>query len=280
MSLNRRSFLRAAGLATAWLAGRRLLRAAPTVRAESGRVLRFVQITDTHFGDTGHYDRTADIVNRINHLPFDIRCVVHTGDIFSDSILRDNVVRRGQAILKKIKPPTYYLPGNHDILRKRGETTLRATAEAYGKHFGPLNHKAEHDGVLFLFAYTEPLAKGFDLPGCDTLEWLEKELQTAGDKPVLLFHHRPSCEDFYNNKVHPGWPTKIRNRWVELVGSANVRGVITGHFHRDEYHWLGHVPLFVAGPVAGFWGRQGTYRVWQYDHGTGRLTYNTEYLNG
>jgi hypothetical protein len=54
--------------------------------------------------------------------------------------------------------------------------------------------------------------------------------------------------------------------------------VIAGHFHRDELHWVGDVPLFVCAPLAGYWGRQGSYRIYEYKDG--RLGYRTQYLEG
>ncbi len=51
---------------------------------------------------------------------------------------------------------------------------------------------------------------------------------------------------------------------------------IAGHFHRDEFHDLGGVPLLVAAPVSGRFGRQTSFRIYEYD--SGRLTYRTWYL--
>ncbi|MCK5160005.1 MAG: hypothetical protein KAQ99_00375, partial [Candidatus Aureabacteria bacterium] len=36
----------------------------------------FVQITDTHFGEGDHLERTRKAVERINNLPMEIKCVV------------------------------------------------------------------------------------------------------------------------------------------------------------------------------------------------------------
>jgi UDP-2,3-diacylglucosamine pyrophosphatase LpxH len=76
--------------------------------------------------------------------------------------------------------------------------------------------------------------------------------------------------------MHEGWKLQMRRQWERLVNSANVKGVIAGHFHRAEQHWVGDVPLYVAPSVAGFWGRQGSYRIYEYRNG--RLAYRTQYL--
>jgi len=232
----------------------------------------FVQITDTHFGVRDHEERTKGIVDMINRLPMDIAFVVHTGDIMTDNIQRKDILQTGVNILKKLKPPLYFLPGNHDIL----VTDCAATKKTYMRNFGQLNHTYEYNGVVFIFLYTEPLAVEFKDKFEEPLKILESELKRAGGKPVVVFHHTPSVDDFYNNKMHAGWDADIRVRWEKLLNSANVKAVIAGHFHRDEFHWIGDVPMYVSSSVAGFWGRQASFRIYEYNDG--KLSYRTQYL--
>jgi UDP-2,3-diacylglucosamine pyrophosphatase LpxH len=63
---------------------------------------------------------------------------------------------------------------------------------------------------------------------------------------------------------------------VKLINSYNVKAVIAGHFHRDELHWLENVPLYVSSPVAGYWGRQATFRIYEYSNG--KIGYRTQYI--
>jgi UDP-2,3-diacylglucosamine pyrophosphatase LpxH len=60
------------------------------------------------------------------------------------------------------------------------------------------------------------------------------------------------------------------------LAGYDVKAVITGHFHRDELHWVGGRPVFAAPPVAGYWGRQASFRLYEYRDG--RLSYRTIYL--
>jgi UDP-2,3-diacylglucosamine pyrophosphatase LpxH len=94
---------------------------------------------------------------------------------------------------------------------------------------------------------------------------------------VLLFQHTPPVGGFFRNQVHPGWPEESRRRWEELVLGHAVKGVFTGHFHKDELHWVGDVPIFVAPPVAGSWGRQSTFRLYEYRDG--KVSYRTGYVH-
>jgi 3',5'-cyclic AMP phosphodiesterase CpdA len=232
----------------------------------------FVQITDTHIGERNHLERTRKLVDRINRLPFPIACVVHTGDIFADNITHAAVVEAGLAELRRLKAPLHLLPGNHDILAG----AIEETAAAYIRRVGPLVHAALHHDVVFVFAYTEPLALGFSVKGYDPIAEIQGELQRFPGKPVFLFHHRPAIEDHYEYAGSQAWSAQGRSAFEELLRAHTIKAVITGHFHRDELHWTDGIPVFSAPPVAGFWGRQASYRLYEYR--AGNLSYRTLYL--
>lgn len=232
----------------------------------------FVQITDTHFGDYEHYKRSEKAVRAINDLPMKIECVVHTGDITSEKLDNTDIVTNSIALLGGLDVPVHYIPGNHDILRNNHDTIM----QIYTNYYGKLISQQEYNGVIFLFVYTEPLAKDFLVPEYKPLQELEARLKHAGGKPVIIFHHTPSVDDFYNNQMHQGWKNDIREQWVALLNQYNVKAVIAGHFHRDEQHWLGNVPLYVSSSIAGYWGRQATYRIYEYKEG--KISYRTQYI--
>jgi len=233
----------------------------------------FVQITDTHFGDRDHSNRLAEVVRQINALPLPIECVVHTGDITSERTDDGHSLAEALAILRRLRAPVHWLPGNHDIVRSRFDSTYAAYTNVAGAICG----RAEYHGVVFLLLYTEPLRREVTVPGYAPLEWLAAALRDAGTKPVVVFHHAPEADDFYNNRMHPGWAADVRREWIAQLRSANVKGVITGHCHRDELHWLDRVPLFVCGAVSTEWNRQSVYRIYEYDDG--RIGYRTQYLD-
>ena len=232
----------------------------------------FVQITDTHFEDGDNLDRTRKVVERINDLPMTIECVVHTGDITTNRIEEETLVDSGLSILEELTVPIHYVPGNHDILPSRLESTTRV----YVEKFGGLLSRAEYGHVVFIFVYTEPLRESFTIEGYEPLGRLEEYLKESEGKPVIVFHHAPSADDFYTNEFHGGWKDEIRDEWVELINDYNVKAVIAGHFHRDEHHWLGDVPLYVSAPISGTWGRQATFRIYEYNNG--KVGYRTQYV--
>ena len=202
-----------------------------------------------------------------------VEFIVHTGDIVMNEIENSEVVEKSLSVMGQLKAPMHYIAGNHDILAGDKRKT---TANIYKNRYSPLYDKAEYKGIVFLFMYSIPLAEGFVLEGYEPLEWLKQTLEESADKPVIIFHHVPSVEDFYNNQMHNGWPEAMRQQWTTLLNSHNVKAVIAGHFHRDEHHWLGEVPLYVSGPVAGYWGRQATFRVFEYRNG--KISYRTQYI--
>ena len=230
----------------------------------------FIQITDTHFGDANHFARVEKIVEEVNKLPLDVKCVVHTGDVTSDNIMQDSIANRGLSILNELKFPIHYVAGNHDIMKK----DLASTRKQFEKYFGPLITVQEYEGVQFITVFTEPLARGYMLDGYDPLVKLEAILSNG--MPSIVFHHSPSPDDFYRNSMHDSWKKDGLEKWEQLLNKYNVKAVMAGHYHRDEHHWLGEVPLYVSASVGSWWGRQGSYRIFEYKNGS--LGYRTQYI--
>ncbi|MGI6295234.1 MAG: metallophosphoesterase family protein [Armatimonadota bacterium] len=234
----------------------------------------FAQITDTHFGRDNNAERAAKVVASVNALPVKIEAVVVTGDIFDECILDDKVVQTALDTFKALRPPVYYLPGNNDIVENDQAPAMR---DAFIKHIGPLASKTVVKGVVFLMVYTEPLRVNVGVE-FDALKWLKRELDDAGDRPVIIFTHTPVDRDFYLNKMHPGWPDANRKKLESLISAnKNVKAVITGHFHRDEFHWIGDTPEFVCPPVSSLFDRQNAYRMYEYNDG--KVSYRTIHLD-
>ncbi len=232
----------------------------------------FVQITDTHYDEPGSEERINKVINAVNNLPMEIECVVHTGDVTQEKLENDSTVNNAIALFNKFKMPIHFLPGNHDILWKR----YKETKQSYLDNFGSLTTYREYKGVVFLLIFTEPLAQSFSDSSYNPLVELEIGLKQAAGKPVIVFHHTSSIEDFYKNKMHDGWEKEVRNKWSALLNRYNVKAIIAGHFHRDEHHWVGNVPLYVCAPISAYWGRQLTYRIYEYKDG--KVGYRTQYL--
>lgn len=228
----------------------------------SGTNFYFAQITDTHLGNSEHYRRTKLAIDEINNLPMKIEFVAHTGDITADQTENIDVVTNTIALFDELKMPIHYTPGNHDINKDNYDVTMTL----YTNYFGKLTESHEYNGVVFIFVYTQPLADQF-IVDFNPFKELEKQLKLADGKPVIIFHHQPSVESFYKNRMHPGWRKDINAVWVRFINKYNVKAIIAGHFHNDEYNWVGDVPIYVCPAIAGYWDKQGAYRIYQYKDG-------------
>ena len=232
----------------------------------------FVHLTDTHIGTENNLELTKEIVEQINNLPMHIHCIVHTGDIINFGMEDSIAVINAISALEQLEAPLLIIPGNHDIRWRN----LEDTKDAYIEHFGPLITENEFGEIVFIGLYSNPLARSFLTEDFDPLSELEEALQRTEGKPVVVFHHIPSVEDFYLNQMHSGWENDVRSKWEEVLNSYNVIAVLAGHFHRDEHYWLGDVPLYISASVTDHWGRQPCFRIFEYKNG--RLSYRTQYL--
>lgn len=243
----------------------------------------FVQITDTHWGPRKHHQRLRKAIEYINKLPMKIDFVVHTGDLASNNLHQDGVVDKNKKLFSQFKAPLYLVAGNHDVMKYNGTSILLKTYQIYTNHFGPLNYTVEHKGVVLVFTFMENERERYTLPGHAPWKWLATTLKKHQQRPVLLFQHAPPTLDLYKSRFethhqyHDPWGKKNRTRYSTLVNRhGNVKAIVCGHFHRAELHWVGKVPLHVCGSIAGYWGRQGSFRLYHYDQG--RLSYQTIYV--
>ena len=251
-----------------------LLLLPPTLRGDE--TFRFVQLTDLHIdGGTDHVQRVTRAVDAINALPMPIEFVLVTGDLVNNNITNSNTVRRLTSLLRRLHPTVHVLPGNHDTVPKRWPETTNAYVQA----LGPMLTTFTCHGVVFLLLADETLHDtrlAAEHSDYKPMEWLEAQLRATTNQPVIVVHHRPCVEDFHDNTLHAGWPQPTRDRWTELVNRYRVSAEIAGHFHRDELYWVGNVPLYVAAPIAGYYGRQASFRL--YEWRDGHLSYRTVYL--
>jgi 3',5'-cyclic AMP phosphodiesterase CpdA len=233
----------------------------------------FAQITDTHLGYETHNKKTEKLIERINSAPFDIRFVLHTGDVFQDNLSNSYIRSEYQRIFSKLKYPLYVVPGNHDLLNENYDELQ----SIFASEIAPINQIFEIDSVHFVLFYSIPFADK-SLPDRDIQKnWINHALDSLKNQQVIVCHHQPSVLDYYNNEIHESWSKPMMKFWEKLINDTNVDAVICGHFHRDELHWLGKVPVYVASSVAGFWGRQASIRIYHYKNGN--LSYQTLYLN-
>ncbi|MCF7857972.1 MAG: metallophosphoesterase [Candidatus Cloacimonetes bacterium] len=231
----------------------------------------FVQITDTHIGKGTNLEITKSLIRQINKLPMEIKFVIHTGDIVNDGLIDTNTALNALSAFIELEVPIYFIPGNHDIY----EAQFEQQKKIYNKYFGDLVFVNEFAEIVFIGIYSDPLAYGFKADGYEPFVELKLALKETKEKPVILFHHIPTVGFFYNNEMHPGWNSENRNKWQDLLNSYNLVAVIAGHFHGSEQHWLGEIPIFVAASATNRFGRQPSFRIYEFKNG--KLNFRTQY---
>ncbi|MBQ9727396.1 MAG: metallophosphoesterase [Kiritimatiellae bacterium] len=244
----------------------------------------FVQVTDTHDGMALHQWRFRQALAEIAELPVPVECLAHTGDFSCDSIRRKDVATEISNILSLATCPVVLAPGNHDLTFRWSNPTNRylEAASAYRRYLGPLGQVHETSNAVYVALSTENLRQPGvpDIPGWDPVAFLDEALARAPDKPAFVFTHVPDCDDYYDGAFHPGWtdPEGLAAFRAVLRRHPNARAVMCGHFHRVVHEERPDgVPTISAGPIATFWGRQGSYRLYKYQDGC--LSYQDFYIH-
>lgn len=233
----------------------------------------FIQITDTHWGAKDGIAMTRSAVELINHLPVRVEFIAVTGDLFADSIRNEQVVRDGVEALKGLTIPVHCVPGNHDIV----QDDFSRTRSIFEKQFGAVEKKVMVKGVACLFLSTE-IPSGEKRSAWQIERAAIEKMIGPSTESVLIFMHRPPLRDLLGNEDNE---SEARGevtdpRWTLLFEKhPAIKGVFSGHFHRDEMIWLGKVPVYVAPALARFWDRQPAFRLYEYKNG--RINYWTLY---
>lgn len=198
---------------------------------------QFVHISDTHISPDPDYGRhetpysaragVEALVQALDALPFTPDFILHTGDVAYDP--DPAAYAAAQALLGGLRPPVYYMPGNHDDPAAL-QTILLGSAPR-----SPFFYTVEFDELLLAcLDSTGPAEPPRGSVSPEQLEWLEALCASPDDRPILVAVH------------HNGLPVNVP--WLDkymgltngedlhralLPGRQRVRGVFFGHVHQD-----------------------------------------------
>ena len=251
--LDRRHFLKCmawVGTGAVWTMSGGVLKGAPLGGAAAaieshGDALRFVQISDTHIG----FDKPANTdvaatlraaIARIKADPEPPGFVLHTGDLthLSKPAEFDTL----QQILSELSIPTFYVPGEHDVL----DDQRRQYLDRFGRGTqGTGWHSFDKNGVHFigLVNVVDLQAGGLGNLGAEQLEWLEHDVKhLKSSTPVVVFAHIPLWS------VYPdwGWGTDDAERALSYLKRFGSVSVLNGHIHQVMQKVEGHVTFHTA----------------------------------
>lgn len=205
--------------------------------------MKFIHITDVHLMRPGVLLNGSDPASNLSRVLEDIAewhkdaafCVI-SGDLADEG--DPEVYGWLKERLQNFALPVFLMLGNHDDRRN----FLSVFPDHPRDASGFVQHSHEAGGAKFLFLDTLIGGPGVhDGELCaDRLDWLECELELAGDRPVYLFLHHPPFD------IGLPYVDEIKLRQPEAFHQAlqkgqNIRHIFYGHVHRMTYvNWRGH----------------------------------------
>ncbi|MGQ9865112.1 MAG: metallophosphoesterase family protein [Pseudanabaenaceae cyanobacterium] len=195
--------------------------------------VRLIQVSDLHLGST--YFPTAASWQRVRAAiaPLRPELLVCTGDLTDDG--QPAAWREVVATFTELGIPWYWVPGNHDRLRKAPQSVGLGSWR------------------LFLLDSTDPQSqRGEGAIGRSQLAWLQRWLSYMAEPWALLaWHHYPipfAGELAWLNEIG------LTDAEAVLAGLADfpqVKGLMCGHSHRAITEEWGPIPVWGC-PATGY----------------------------
>lgn len=198
------------------------------------------QLSDTHIGDK-HAPHAAEnlrhAVDMINERHPD--AVILSGDIGENP--KDWA--EAKSILEKLKPPLYYVPGNHDVHSN--------DVERYRKEFGK-DYYEFHVKYATIVVIDSELLGNYDkyeaktpLPLPDATEdesdrmlsWLNDLAKDRGKNQVVIgVQHIPVFHDGKFPDPKPYWVVSepYRSREMKALHALGIKHMLVGHWHNGR----------------------------------------------
>ena len=223
---------------------------------------RLTQISDTHLTR-----RLGPLTDNFNRLAEHIDAsrpdlVVNSGDVAWDGPTSPNDFAYARTLHEALPVPCRYLPGNHDIgdnptafAPVPAEPVSERHCQAFVTAFGEDRWRFDAAGWCFIGLNSLVMNSALTREA-EQFEWLASELATTKGQPAALFLHKPL---FLNTPDDPELettairyvPMPARRRLVDMLRTADVRLVASGHVHqRRDFTHRGMRQIWA--PSAGF----------------------------
>ena len=220
----------------------RKIRAAVAPEASGGDQITIAQISDTHIGDR-HAPHAADNLKRAVEMINDRRpdAVILSGDIGENPRAWDEA----KSILKKLKAPLYYVPGNHDVHSSDVERYRRAFGKDYydfevkNVRFVVIDSQLLGNYDVFGAKNPEPLPAKTEDESERMLAWVkglgEKDENRSGGA-VVGVQHIPVFHDGGSPDPKPYWVISepYRSREMKALRQLGIKHMLVGHWHNGR----------------------------------------------
>jgi 3',5'-cyclic AMP phosphodiesterase CpdA len=223
---------------------------------------RLTQISDTHLARrltklTDNFHRLSEYIDATRP-----DLLINSGDVAFDGPSSPKDLDFARSLHDALPVACRYLPGNHDIgdnpteigpeLKQRVSEKDR---QAYLSVFGDDRWRFEAAGWCFIGLNTLVMNSGLGSEA-EQFDWLVAELAGAKGKPVALFLHKPL---YLNAPDDPELeatsfryvPQPARARLIEMLRTADLRLVASGHVHQRRDFTFARI-RHVWAPSAGF----------------------------
>jgi len=200
-----------------------------------------VQISDTHIADK-HAPHAAEnlkhAVEMINSRRPD--AVILSGDIGENPQAWDEA----RSILKKLKPPLYYVPGNHDV----HSSDVERYRDVFGKDYYTFNVR----NVTFVVIDSQLLGN-YDVYDAKTpmplpaqtedesermLAWLSglRDRDDVSGRVVIGVQHIPMFHDGRFPDPKPYWVINdpYRSKELKVLHDLGIKHMLVGHWHNGR----------------------------------------------
>ena len=235
-------------------------------KAEGATTLKFAQISDDHLSSDSvnkAYRLTAnsqelfdDAIDEVNHTQ-NLDFVFFTGDIIDVPYEKNMLLFFEHA--KKLKYPYYAVPGNHDIcvggyLNKELYVNLMNKYNPYykfNKTYYSFTPKIGYKVIALDPIIDNRITANGELPQ-EQLDFLDKEIKSAGNSTILIFMHVPLKQPFSSDTHRLLNADKMYNI---LNKYKNPIGIFTGHYHTTRVMQEGNIvhvstPALISYPNA------------------------------
>src|ERR1700761_481224 len=149
--------------------------------------VRIAQISDTHLGEV-HSPHAAEnlrqIVEMVNERQPDAGVI--SGDIGENP----QEWQPARQILRGLRAPIYYAPGNHDVHSN--------DVEQYRRFFGPDYYRFQVKGVTFVVIDSQLLGN-YDQFGLQALDPMPANTEAEGEKMLTWLSHQDSGHDAHDS---------------------------------------------------------------------------------
>ena len=220
--------------------------------AASAASFSFVQISDSHIGfnKEANPDVVATLreaIARINAMPVPPAFVIHTGDI--THLSKPAQFDLAAEVLKEIKAPVHYVPGEQDFLDgDAGGYLARYGQGTKGKGWYSFDHSGVH--FLALVNVVDLKPGGLGALGDEQLAWIEDDVaHLSSETPIVVMAHIPLWPAY----AEWGWGTDDAARALTALKRFGSVTVLNGHIHqvmqKIEGNLTFHTALATAYPI-------------------------------